>query len=84
MLASPDCTRCIKEFETVLDPTASNTAYHEEVSALQTKFRANVLAFVEVVEQLGNPFNYGKELVAIHIGSHGRGCYISYLATKPG
>jgi len=66
MPASPDCTRCIKVFETVLDPTTSNTAHHEEASALQTKFRTNVLAFVEVVEQLGNPFNNGKELVALH------------------
>jgi len=33
---------------------------------LQTKFRTNVLAFVEVVEQLGNPFNNGKDLVALH------------------
>jgi len=30
----PDCTKCIKEFETVLDTTTSNTAHHEEASAL--------------------------------------------------
>jgi len=66
MFAGPDCTRCIKEFETVLNPTTSNIAHHEEASALQTKFRTNVLAFVEVVEQLGNPFNNGKDLVALH------------------
>ena len=59
MLAGPDCTRSIKDFETVLDTTTSNTAHHEEASALQTKFRTNV----EVVEQLGNN---GKELVSLH------------------
>jgi len=66
MFAGPDCTRCIKEFETVLNPTTSNTAHHEEASALQTKFRTNVLAFVEAVEQLGKTFNNGKDLVALH------------------
>ena len=66
MFASPDCTRCIKEFETVLNQTTSNTAHYEEASALQTKFGTNVLAFVEVVEQLGNSFNNGKDLVTLH------------------
>ena len=33
---------------------------------MQTKFRTDVLAFVEVAEQLGNPFNSGTELVALH------------------
>ena len=28
MLAGPDCTRCIEEFETVLDTTTSGTAHH--------------------------------------------------------
>ena len=66
MLIGPDCTRCIKEFETVLDTTTSGTAHHDEASALQTIFRTDVLAFVEVAEQLGNPFNSGTELVALH------------------
>jgi len=66
MFAGPDCTRRIKEFETALNQTTSNIAHHEEASALQTTFRTNVLAFVEVVEQLGNPFNNGKDLVALH------------------
>ena len=66
MLAGPDCTRCINEFEAVLETTTSSTGHHEEASALQTKFRTDVLAFVEVAEQLGNPFNNGCELVALH------------------
>jgi len=36
MLAGPDCTRCIEEFETVLDTTTSGTARHEKAGALQT------------------------------------------------
>ena len=36
MLAGPDCTRCIEEFETVLDTTTSGTAHHEEAGAMQT------------------------------------------------
>lgn len=66
MLAGPDCTRCIEEFEAVLDTTTSSTAHHEEASALQTKFRTDVLAFAEVVEQLGNSFHSSNELVALH------------------
>ena len=62
MFAGPDCTRCIKEFETLLNPTTSNTAHHEKASALQTTFRTNVLAFVEVVEQLGNHSTMAKTL----------------------
>ena len=84
MLVSPDCTRCIEEFETVLDTTTSGTAHHEEAGALQAKFRTDVLAFVEVAEQLGNPFNSGTELVALHTGGHGkRGGYFSHPATRP-
>ena len=47
-------------------PQTLLSAHHEEAGALQTKFRTNVLAFVEVVEQLGNPFNNGKDIVALH------------------
>ena len=50
----------------VLDTTTSGTAHHDEASALKTKFRTDVLAFVEVAEQLGNPLNSATELVALH------------------
>ena len=36
ILAGPDCTRCIEEFETVLDTTTSGTAHHEEAGDMQT------------------------------------------------
>ena len=72
----------------MLNQTTSNTAHHEEASALQTKFRTNGLAFVEVVEQLGNPFNNGNDLVALHsqevMEEEVVTCYISYSATKSG
>ena len=84
MLAGPDCTRCIEEFETVLHITTSGTAHHEEASALQTKFRTDVLAFVEAAEHLGNPFNSGTELVALHTQEvMEKGGYFSHPATRP-
>ena len=36
MLAGRDCTRCIQEFETVLDTTTSGIVHHEEAGAMQT------------------------------------------------
>ena len=56
MLAGPDCSRCVEEFEAVLDIARSSTAHHEEAHSLQVKYRKDVLSFVEIVEQLGNPF----------------------------
>ena len=66
MLAGPDCPQCIEEFEAVLDTSKSSTAHHEEISALQIKYKKDVLSFVEIVEQLGNPFDNNHELVALH------------------
>ena len=37
-----------------------------ETSSLQIKYRKDVLAFAEVVEQLGNPFNSSNNLIALH------------------
>ena len=66
MLAGPDCARIVEEFEAVHDPSLSSTAHHEEGHSLQVKFRKDVLSFVEVVEQLGNPFlATSQELVAL-------------------
>ena len=56
MLAGPDCARCIKEFEYMLETASLCTAHHEEASGLQTKYKEDVLSFVEIVEQLGNSF----------------------------
>ncbi len=56
MLAGPECARVVEEFETVHEPPSSSTAHHEEGHILQVKFRKDVLSFVDVVNQLGNPF----------------------------
>ena len=65
MLVGPDCSRCVEEFEVVLDTPMSNTVHHEEVHRLQIKYRKDVLSFVETVAQFGNPFGPGHELVAL-------------------
>ena len=66
MLAGPDCTRIVEEFEAINDPPTSSTAHHEEGHSLQVKFRKDVLSFIAVVEQLGNPFlATSQELVVL-------------------
>ena len=49
MLAGPECTRCIEEFESILDKTTSSAAHHEEASSLHTKFGTDVRAFVDLL-----------------------------------
>ena len=63
MLTGSDSSRCVAEFE-YLTPNLS-TAHHEEANSLHVKYRKDVLAFVEIVQQLGNPFASGQELVAL-------------------
>ena len=66
MLAGPDCAWIIKEFEAVNEPPSLSTAHHEEGQSLQVKYRKDILSFIEVVEQLGNPFlATSQELVAL-------------------
>ena len=65
MLAGPDCSRCVKEFEVVLDTPRSSTAHYEEAHSLHVRYRKDVLSFVETVEQFGNQFGPGHELVAL-------------------
>ena len=55
MLAGPDCTRCIEEFEAVLQTTGSSSAHHEEASALQTKFRSDVWPLLKLLNSLVIP-----------------------------
>ena len=56
MLAGPDCSRCVEEFEVVLDTPMSSTAHYEEAHSLHVRYRMDVLSFVETVEQFGNQF----------------------------
>ncbi|KAL8561604.1 hypothetical protein ACOMHN_024839 [Nucella lapillus] len=66
MLAGPDCTRVVEEFEAVNDPPLPSTSHHEEGHSLQLKFQKDVQAFIKVVEQLGNPFLVtSHELIAL-------------------
>ena len=65
MLAGPDCSMCVEEFEVVLDTPRSSTAHHEEAHSLQVKYRKDVLSVVETVEQFGNPFGPGHALVTL-------------------
>ena len=55
MLAGPYCSRCVEEFEAVLDTPKSRTVHHEEAHSLHVRYRKDVLSFVETVEQFGNP-----------------------------
>ena len=65
MLTGPDSSRCVEEFESLLVTPNLNNVHHEEAHSLQVKYRKDVLAFVEIVQQLGNPFAPGQELVAL-------------------
>ena len=66
MLAGPDIVRVVKEFETINYPPSKSIAHNEEGHSMQVKFRKDVLTFVEVVEQIGNPFlSINDELVAL-------------------
>ena len=51
MLAGPDCSRCVEEFEVVLDTPRASTVHHEEAHSLHVRYREDVLSFVETVEQ---------------------------------
>ena len=51
-----DCTRMIEKFEAINDPQLSSTSHHEEGHRLQLKLQKDVLSFLNVVEQMDNPF----------------------------
>ena len=55
LLAGPDCSSCVEEFEVVLDTPRSSTVHHEEAHSVHVMYRKDVLSFVETVEQFGNP-----------------------------
>ena len=66
MLAGQDCSRCVQEFETVLDSSSQSTARHVEANFLQVKYRKDALSFVDCVNELGKPFlATGQQLVAL-------------------
>ena len=65
LLAGPDCSRCVKEFEAVINTPGKSAAHHEEDRSMQVRYRNDVLSLIEIVEQLGNPFAEGHELVVL-------------------
>ena len=66
MLAGPDCTRIVQEFDDINELQSSSTAHHEEKHSLQVKIHKDVRSFISVVEKLGNPFlAKSQELVAL-------------------
>ena len=65
MLVGPDFSRCVQEFEAVLDSSSQSTAHYEEANFSQVKYRKDVVSYVDRVNQLGNPFlATGQQLVA--------------------
>ena len=56
LLAGPDCTRMVEEFDAIHDPPPSSTGHHGGGRSLQATFRKDVSSFVKVVGQLGNHF----------------------------
>jgi len=66
MLAGPDCSRCIEEYEAMLDTANSSTAPYEEAQTHQRKYKTDVLSFVQIAKEQGNPYYDSCELVALH------------------
>ena len=65
MLAGPDCTRIVEEFDGINELQSSSTAHHEKEHSLQVKFHKDVRSFINVVEKLCNPSPAkSQELVA--------------------
>ena len=54
MLAGPDYSRIVQQFEGMFSTTSSSISHHEEAHSLQMKFYKDVMSFVETVKQMGN------------------------------
>ena len=52
MLAGPYCSRCVEEFEVVLDTPRSSTVHHEEAHSLQVRYRKDVLSLLRLFNSL--------------------------------
>lgn len=56
MVAGPEISRLIAEFEDSTTSKSDSRKHHEQTSAVQTAFAKEVTALVEVFEDMGNPF----------------------------
>jgi hypothetical protein len=68
MLAGPDSSRIVQEFEAVLGSTSMSTscAHNEEAHTFQVRFRKDVLSFRDAMACHGNPFSAtGTEMFSL-------------------
>ena len=57
MLAGPEQARLLTEFEAQYSPEVSEKySHHEEGLSAQINFKQQVLALIETIEDMGNPF----------------------------
>ena len=67
MVAGPELSRMLQEFEGGNSLTEENVTHHEQKPAVQNAFFKDVLNTVSSHEELGNPFlEEGENLMAIH------------------
>ena len=68
MIAVPELSRVVTEFEdTLCDVSPSSNKHHEQVPHVQMTFAKDVKSLVVTFEELGNPFlEYSKELVVLN------------------
>ena len=68
MIAGPDLSRLVTEFEeTVCDGNAPGAKHHEQVPHVQATYAKDVRSLVTTFEELGNPFlECRKDLVALY------------------
>ena len=67
MVAGPELSRMVQEFEESTSPPAEERSYHEQKPAVQCTFSKDVVNTVSYFEELGNPFQDESEnLMAIH------------------
>ena len=67
MIAGPELSRVVTEFEDVLcTKSASSSRHHEQVPHTQMTFAKDVKSLIATFEELGNPFlESSKELVVL-------------------
>ena len=70
MLAWPEQARVLKEFEMQYSPQINQKfSHHEEWLSTQETFNKQVLALVQTIEDMGNPFLDGTpELISLDMG----------------
>ena len=66
MVAGPELSRMVKEFEDI-STTKKDLRHHEQTPAIQSSFMKDVKSLIKSFEESGNPFlDESEELMAIH------------------